>query len=768
MSRSNRGERSQGECSMFSLIPVEKTRRLVLRYAVAVISVAIGSALILCLHLLHLRVPLASFLLLAIAISSWYGGLGPGIFSIAMSTMVLDVFLHSPRKGPYVELRDVPYFCVFLGISVVVHHVSALLKDTRRFLLETLHEREAEIAERTKELRQLNSEYQSIFDQAPFGIALLGPDRLILRCNPAYEKMVGFAPGEAVGKTAPLPEIEKQTWQAQEKALRRGEKLADYEAWRVRMDGSQFCATISATPLFDENGKFSGIVGTIVDNTERNAKATERQMLSLLFQHSPDSIGVAHLDGEIVTVNPAGKEKFGIDDDAQISRTNVRDYMVATAGGPTADQLISDVMQRGRMELEIRGRNLKTGDEFPLHCTCFVIPDPKTGKPALFAGISQDITDRKRFEEELHSREAANQRLLDEVSALQEQLRRENSSLKEEILLFQEGMDRGEMFKEIVGSSPAIKRALELVEKVAPTDTTVLITGETGTGKELIARAIHLASRRAEKPFIPFNCAALPPSLIPAELFGHEKGAFTGADKRRPGRFDLAEGGTLFLDEVADMPFEAQTVLLRVLQEHQFERVGSNDSIRTDVRIVAATNRNLHVAIQEHAFREDLFYRLNAFHIEMPPLRERREDIPALVRHFVQEYAHKLGKKISGVEKHSMEMLESHNWPGNVRDLQNCIETAVILCEGDTLVIRENRLFPWKSRLANSEEPSIRIPVAESRLEYQRPIIENALRRCHGKVGGPNGAAALLKVPPSTLRSRIQALRINPQLYKND
>jgi transcriptional regulator with GAF, ATPase, and Fis domain len=398
-----------------------------------------------------------------------------------------------------------------------------------------------------------------------------------------------------------------------------------------------------------------------------------------------------------------------------------------------------------------------------------VIPHGKKGEPAFIAGISQDITERRLSEEKLRSRETANQKLLQEVKTLQEQLQRENTSLKEEILLFQEGVDTGKMFEEIIGNSPAIRRTLDLAERVAPTNSTVLITGETGTGKELIARAIHMLSHRVDKPFIAFNCAALTPSLISAELFGYEKGAFTGAEERRLGRFDLAKGGTIFLDEVSDMPSEAQTTLLRVLQEREFQRVGSGEPIRTDVRVIAATNRDLHASIHEHSFRSDLFYRLNVFHIKMPPLRERREDISVLVQHFVREYAHKLGKKISGVDKRSMDMLESCNWPGNVRELQNVVENAVILCDSDTLVVPEQHLFPPATRqFPGSEEPLPRIPLTESRLEPQRPQIEEALRQCNGKNGGTNGAAAMLKVPASTLHSRMKALRINHYNYRKN
>ncbi len=264
--------------------------------------------------------------------------------------------------------------------------------------------------------------------------------------------------------------------------------------------------------------------------------------------------------------------------------------------------------------------------------------------------------------------------LLEQNQALQEQASRQIVSLQERTLLLAQEFDRDNRFKEIIGSSPSLLRTLGTVAKVAATESTVLITGETGTGKELIAHAIHQASPRAERPFISFNCAAVPPTVIASELFGHERGSFTGADRRRLGRFELADGGTLFLDEVGDIPPETQAMLLRVLQEREFARIGSNSTIRVNVRVIAATNRDLNAAVNESGFRRDLFFRLNVFPIEVPPLRERREDIPLLVAHFAQQFARKFGKKIPEIERRTMTRLQSYNWPGNVRELQNLIE----------------------------------------------------------------------------------------------
>ena len=293
-------------------------------------------------------------------------------------------------------------------------------------------------------------------------------------------------------------------------------------------------------------------------------------------------------------------------------------------------------------------------------------------------GTLVDIEDHKRAEDSL-------QTAFDEIKKLKDQLCRENIALREEI-------DKTSMFEEIVGASPALKAVLARVAKVAPTDSTVFITGETGTGKELVARAIHKRSPRSSRAFVSVNCAAIPASLIASELFGHEKGAFTGAHQRRLGRFELAEGGTIFLDEIGELPNETQIALLRVLQEHEFERVGGNQAIRANVRVIAATNRDLKAAIEAGIFRRDLFYRLNVFPIEMPPLRERKEDIPMLVEYFIDRYASKAGKKIRGSDKKTLDLLQSYPWPGNIRELQNVIERSVILCDTENFSVDESWL----------------------------------------------------------------------------
>jgi transcriptional regulator with GAF, ATPase, and Fis domain len=361
---------------------------------------------------------------------------------------------------------------------------------------------------------------------------------------------------------------------------------------------------------------------------------------------------------------------------------------------------------------------------------------------------SIDIEDRKRTENSL-------QRAFDEIKKLKDQLHKENIVLREEI-------DRASMFEEIVGASPALKAVLARVVKVAPTDSTVFITGETGTGKELVARAIHKRSKRSARAFVSVNCAAIPASLIASELFGHEKGAFTGALQRRLGRFELAEGGTIFLDEVGELPAETQIVLLRVLQEHEFERVGGGQAIRANVRVIAATNRDLKAAMEAGSFRSDLFYRLNVFPIAIPPLRERTEDIPLLVEYFIDRYASKAGKKIRGINKKTMGLLQSYPWPGNIRELQNVIERSVIVCDTESFSVDES----WLVRESRQTEPASQ-PLSDRLVTQEKEMIEAALAESRGRVSGPLGAAARLGIPPSTLESKVRSLKINKHRFKS-
>jgi formate hydrogenlyase transcriptional activator len=355
------------------------------------------------------------------------------------------------------------------------------------------------------------------------------------------------------------------------------------------------------------------------------------------------------------------------------------------------------------------------------------------GRVIRWYATGTDIEDRKRAEE---------------------RMRNENLALREEIT-------RSSMHEEIVGSSQALRTVISLVGKVAPTDSTVLIFGETGTGKELIARAIHNRSKRSARAFIRVDCGAIPPSLIASELFGHEKGAFTGAVQRRMGRFESADGGTIFLDEVGELPLDTQVALLRVLQEREFERVGGSQTISVDVRVLAATNRDLSEAVREGAFREDLFYRLNVFPMRMPALRERRDDIPILAEYLIDRYARRLGKRITKISKKTLDVWQAYHWPGNIRELQNVIERAVILSEGDTFSVDETWFAPV---LRKSSVPAV--PLVADLAAHEREMLEAALRESEGVVGGPTGAAVKLGIPRQTLESKLRKLGINRHRFK--
>jgi PAS domain S-box-containing protein len=340
----------------------------------------------------------------------------------------------------------------------------------------------------------------------------------------------------------------------------------------------------------------------------------------------------------------------------------------------------------------------------------------------------------------------------------EQKLQQENVALREEI-------DKASMFEEIVGTSKSLRAVLSRIAKVAPTDSTVLITGETGTGKELIARAVHKRSQRSGGPFVSVNCAALPPTLVSSELFGHEKGAFTGATQRRLGRFEMADGGTIFLDEVGELLPDTQAALLRVLQEREFERVGGGKPIHTDVRVIAATNRDLNAALASGTFRRDLLYRLNVFPIEIPPLRERKDDVLMLVEYFVQRYANRAGRTIRSIDLKTLDLLQSYDWPGNIRELQNIIERSMIVSSGEVFSVDELWISKAASPTPSRVEASARVKT-EVAPRTEREIIEAALAESRGRVSGPAGAAAKLGIPSSTLESRIKALKIHKSRFK--
>ena len=440
------------------------------------------------------------------------------------------------------------------------------------------------------------------------------------------------------------------------------------------------------------------------------------------------------LEGRILEANDAFLSMVGYDrDDLAAGRVRWTD-LTPPEWQERDDRAVVDVKATGSVQPYDKEFVQKGGSRVPVLIGAALFKEGGNEGVAFVL----DLTEQKRAEAE--------------IRALKDQLYKENLVLRDEV-------DRTSMFEEIVGTSPAQQAVLARVTKVARTDSTVLITGETGTGKELVARAIHRRSPRGSRAFVSVNCAAVPRELIGSELFGHEKGAFTGATQRRLGRFELAHGGTIFLDEVGELPMETQVALLRVLQEREFERVGGSTSIRVDVRVIAATNRDLQAAIEAGTFRSDLFYRLNVFPIAVPALRERADDISLLVEYFIDRYARKAGKAIRRVNKRTLDHLRAYPWPGNVRELQNVIERSVIVCDTDEFTVDESWL---------SARPTIEgaLALSGTLATHEKAIIEDALRASGGRVFGPSGAAARLGIPRSTLESKIRALRINKNRFR--
>ena len=486
----------------------------------------------------------------------------------------------------------------------------------------------------------------------------------------------------------------------------------------------------------DEQGKIVKWYGSSIDIEDRKQAEEklrlEEMELRQILNVSPQHVAVLGPDGSRLYLNQAALEYHGFALE-QWQSCDLR-KLFHPDDWERANREVQNALSSGS-PLELEARPLRRDGKYCWFSFRYKPLRDGRGRITRWVVGAIDIDDRKQAEEKL---------------------RHENIALREEI-------DKTSMFEEIVGTSAALQTVLSRISKVAPTDSTVLITGETGTGKELVARAIRRRSHRSSRAFVSVNCAATPRDLIASELFGHEKGAFTGAVQRHVGRFELAEGGTIFLDEVGELPAETQIALLRVLQEHEFERVGGTRSLQTNVRVIAATNRDLQAAIAAGTFRSDLFYRLNVFPIEIPPLRERREDIPLLVEYFIDRYARHAGKRIRGVNKKSLDLLQSYPWPGNIRELQNVIQRSVIVCETEFFSVDAS----WLSRQPLATEPRSSLDLSEKLAAHEKDMIEAALRECEGRVFGPSGAAVKLGMPRSTLESKIRSLKIDKNRFKS-
>ena len=577
------------------------------------------------------------------------------------------------------------------------------------------------------------------------------PDGSLDFINQRFRDYTGLSSDQLTGlkwKSAVHPDdIQKlETWWQH---LSQSQEAATTEKRLRRFDGAYRWFQIAAAPVHDEQSnliRWCGINTDIDDlkQTEEGLRASERSWRQIV-DCIPGFVTTATAAGEVEFFNQQSLNYFG--------RTleELKSWMTIDVIHPSD---LPQVIAGFRHSIETGQpwdivQRLRRADGVYRWFQSHIVPQRDAeGRIIRWFSSMADIDDRKRAENEL-------QKAFDEIKKLKDQLLEENIALRQEI-------DQASLFEEIVGSSKALRNTLAQVARVAPTDSTVLITGESGTGKELVARAIHKRSHRSARAFLGLNCAGIPRDLIASELFGHEKGAFTGATQQRLGRFELAEGGTLFLDEVGELPAETQIALLRVLQEHEFERVGGTKSIQTDVRLIAATNRDLQAAIAGGTFRRDLYYRLNVFPIEVPSLRERREDIPLLVEYFIHRYARKAGKTIRGMNARSLELLQAYAWPGNIRELQNVIERSVIVCDTETFSIDES----WLSWQPLANEPKSRTELTRTLASQEKEMIEAALCESGGQVSGASGAAAKLGIPGSTLESKIKSLKINKNRFK--
>jgi len=600
------------------------------------------------------------------------------------------------------------------------------------------YQRSQEALERAlDDLKNSEKKLRQVIDTIPTLAWSILPDGSNEFLNKRWHEYTGLSAAQSHGsgwQVAIHPEDQVLLLQKWQGLLASGEP-GEMEARLRRHDGVFRWFLMRVEPLRDDTGKIVRWYGTCTDietlkQTEAQLREDERE-LRRITDLIPQAIVVQDPSGTPIYANQATLDYTGLTAEDVIAPL-FRERIFHPDDLERLREQRKAALGRG-LPFEIEQRARRNDGQYRWFLIRYNPFRNDQGLVTRWYATGTDIDDRVRAEE---------------------RTRNENLALREQI-------DRDSMFEDIVGSSEALRKVLRQVTKLASSDATVLILGETGTGKELIARSIHKRSNRADRAFIGVNCAAIPQSLIASELFGHEKGAFTGATQRRLGRFEAANGGTIFLDEVGDLPSEIQVALLRVLQEREIERVGSNKVIPIDVRVIAATHRDLNTLVAEGKFREDLLYRLNVVPIDVPPLRERVADTPLLVEYFIDRFGKKAGKKFGTIDKKSLGLLQAYDWPGNIRELQNVIERAVILCEGETFSVDET----WLRR---------ELPVARSRpsalnrvlARQEKEMIEAALTQCYGRVSGPSGAATKLGLPARTLDSKIKRFKINKYKFK--
>ena len=595
--------------------------------------------------------------------------------------------------------------------------------------------------ERAEKLRQGQDEFGQIVDLIPQTIVVLNPEGKAIYANRVALEYMGLTIEEVRAddfrERVFHPDDIQRLRKERDSALSGAIPFENEQRARGK-DGSYRWFLVRYNPLLDGNGQIIRWYATGTDIEDRKQAETklrqEERELRQLIDFLPQHVLVLDKDGTLLQVNKTMLDYKGL-------------TLEEMKGRGTRERINRDVhpddLERVQNErytglskgvpFEMEKRLLRKDGQFRWFLFRYNPVLDEAGEVIRWFATATDVEDRRQAED----------RMRNETIALREQI------------------DRDSMFEDIVASSEALRKVLRQVDKVAASDSTVLLLGETGTGKELIARAIHKRSRCAERAFIGVNCAAIPPSLIASELFGHERGAFTGATQRRMGRFESANGGTIFLDEVGDLPAEIQIALLRVLQEREIERVGSSRPIPVDVRVVAATNRDLNTLVVEGKFRQDLLYRLNVVPVQIPPLRERVTDIPLLVEYFIDRFAKRVGKKFRTIDKKFLRAFEAYGWPGNVRELQNVIERAVILSDDDTLAVDETWL-KWEpgQKLVRARALDIALGT------HEKEMIEAALAECQGRISGPAGAAIKLGLPARTLDSKIKRLKINKFQFK--